>query len=79
MPTKKFPTLRAIAWLKQLAFPEIDPLEINHLLADLQHIQRQLDELENVIAERCVVSDAATLLAHADQEKGRMSRASVST
>src|SRR5262249_53974263 len=33
MPTKCFPTLAAIAWLKQLALPEIDRLEMDHLLA----------------------------------------------
>src|SRR5262249_55495360 len=31
MPTKKFPTKSGIAWLKQLALPEIDRLEMNHL------------------------------------------------
>ena len=62
MPTKKFPTLKAIAWLKQLVFPQIDQLEINHLLADLEHFQQQLDELEKVITERCGLSESATLL-----------------
>lgn len=59
---KKFPTLKAIAWLKQLVFSKIDQLEINHLLADLEHFQQQLAELENVIAERCDLSESATLL-----------------
>ena len=62
MPTKKFPTLRAIAWLKQIAFSEIDQLEVNHLLADLEHIQRQLKELEKVIASRCSTNELATIL-----------------
>ena len=62
MPTKRFPTLKAIAWLKKLVFPEIDQLEINHLLADLEHFQQQFDELEKVIAERCGTSESATLL-----------------
>src|SRR4051794_5698213 len=34
MPTKTFPTVAAIAWLKQLVLPEIDRLEMNHLLSD---------------------------------------------
>lgn len=38
IPTKKFPTIRGIAWLKQLVFSEIDQLEVNHLFADLEHI-----------------------------------------
>src|SRR6476660_3584584 len=37
-PTKRLPTLAAIAWLKQLALPEIDRLEMNHLLADLEQV-----------------------------------------
>jgi len=62
MPTKKFPTLKAIAWLKQLVFSEVDQLEVNHLLANLEHIQQQYKELEKVIADRCGTSEAATIL-----------------
>jgi hypothetical protein len=36
MPTKRFPTKAAVAWLKQLVLPEIDHLEMNHLLTDLE-------------------------------------------
>jgi hypothetical protein len=36
MPTKTFPTVAAIAWLKGLVLPEIDRLEMNHLLTDLE-------------------------------------------
>ena len=39
MPTKKFPTKSGIAWLKQVALPEIDRLEMSHLLADLEQLQ----------------------------------------
>ena len=62
MPTKTFPTQRAIAWLKQLVLPEIDRLEMNHLLVDLEHIQQRLMELEKVIAQRCGNSEDAVLL-----------------
>jgi transposase len=62
MPTKCFPTLAAIAWLKQLALPEIDRLEMDHLLADLQQLRRRLKELERLIAQRCGVSEEAVLL-----------------
>ncbi len=62
MPTKRFPTQRAIAWLKQLVFPEIDQLELNHLLVDLENIQQRLQELEEVLAHRCGTSEAATIL-----------------
>ena len=63
MPTKTFPTQRAIAWLKKLALPEVDRWEMDHLLMDLEHAQRRVQELEKVIAQRCATSDAAALLA----------------
>jgi transposase len=62
MPTKKFPSKSGLAWLKQLALPEIDRLEMNHLLADLEQVQGRRKELEQVIAQRCGVSAEAVLL-----------------
>lgn len=38
LPTKTFPTAKAIAWLREIALPEIDRLEMNFLLADLKQI-----------------------------------------
>ena len=63
MPTKRFPTKAAIAWLKQLVLREIDQLEMNHLLSDLEHVQQRLQELEAVIAQRSGVSKEAVLIA----------------
>jgi len=63
MPTKTFPTQPAIAWLKKLVLPEMDRLEMNHLLIDLEHAQQRMRELEEILAERCGASEAATLLA----------------
>jgi transposase len=63
MPTKRFPTKAGIAWLKQLALPEIDRLEMNHLLTALEQVQQRVKELERVIAQRCGVSAEAVLLA----------------
>ena len=63
MPTKTFPTLRAIAWLKTLSLPAVDRLELDHLLTDLEHIDRRIEDLEKVIAERCQASEDAVLLA----------------
>src|SRR6516225_9785829 len=63
MPTKRFPTKAALAWRKQLALPEIDRLEMNHLLADVEQIQQRVKELEQVIAQRCGVSEEAGLIA----------------
>src|SRR6516225_142370 len=62
MPTKKFPSKSGIAWLRQVALPTIDRLEMNHLLADLEQIQERRKELEQVIAERCGVSEEAVLI-----------------
>ena len=63
MPTKRFPTIAAIAWLKKLELPKIDRLEIDHLLADLEQVQQRLKDLEKLIAERCVVNEDAVILA----------------
>jgi transposase len=62
MPTKRFPTQAAIAWLKQLVLPANDRLEMKHLLADVEQVQQRVKELEQVIAQRCGVSEEAVLL-----------------
>ena len=46
MPTKTFPTRSAIAWLKQLVLPEIDRMEMNHLLLGLEQVAQRMKELE---------------------------------
>ncbi len=53
MPTKTFPTLRAIAWLKKLVLPATDRLEMNYLLVDLESAQQRVSELEQIITQRC--------------------------
>jgi transposase len=62
LPTKTFPTQRAIDWLKQLVLPEMDRLEMNYLLVDLELAQLRVQELEKVIVERCGNSEDAQLL-----------------
>src|SRR4029077_1839568 len=62
MPTKRLPTLAAIAWLKHVDLPVIDRLEMNHLLTDLERVQQRRKELEREIAQRCGVSAEAVLL-----------------
>ncbi len=62
MPTKRLPTLSAIAWLKQVVLPAIDRLEMNHLLADLEQVQQRLKELEGVIAQRSGASKEAAII-----------------
>jgi transposase len=63
MPTKRLPTLAASAWLKHIVLPEIDRLEMNHLLADLEQVQQRLKELEKKLAERSAASKEAVILA----------------
>jgi len=62
MPTKTFPTVAAIAWLKQLVLPEMDRLEMNHLLADVEHCQQRLKDVEKVIAQRADACKETTIL-----------------
>jgi transposase len=62
MPTKTFPTVSAIAWLKKIALPEMDRMEMNHLLADLEQVEKRIKELEKVIAQRNDTSKDVTIL-----------------
>src|SRR5262245_16685263 len=62
MPTKRFPTKAAVAWLKPLVLPATDRLEMDHLLLDLERVQQRVKDLEQVIAQRCGVSVEAVLL-----------------
>jgi transposase len=62
MPTKRLPTLSAIAWLKKVVLAEIDRLEMNQLLADLERVQQRLKELEGVIAQRSGASKEAAII-----------------
>jgi transposase len=62
MPTKTFPTVAAIAWLKKLVLPEIDRLELNHLLADLEQVEERLKDLEQVIAQRSASSKEVAIV-----------------
>jgi transposase len=62
MPTKRLPTQKAIVWLGQVNIPEIDRLEMNHLLTDLEHVQQRLKELEQVIAQRSGISEEAVII-----------------
>ena len=63
MPTKRLPTLSAIAWLKQVVLPEIDRLEMNHLLADLEQVQQRLQGIGAMIAQRSAASKEAAIIA----------------
>jgi transposase len=62
LPTKTFPTAKAVAWLQTLALPEIDRLEMSFLLDDLARVQQRLAQLEKCIAERGRDNRSAQLL-----------------
>lgn len=62
MPTKTFPTLAAVAWLKRLVLPQIDRMEMNLLLADMEQVEKRLKELEQVIVERSVACKEVAIL-----------------
>ena len=62
MPTKIFPTQKATAWLKELALPKMDRMELNYLLEDLRQIDQRIEELQQVIVERCEAREDAMLL-----------------
>jgi transposase len=62
MPTKTFPTLSAIAWLKKLVLAPVDRLEMDDLLVDLEQSDQRVKRLEKAIAERSRLSPSAVLL-----------------
>jgi transposase len=62
LPTKTFPWAAAVAWLKDLALPEIDRLEMDQLLADLERAEKWLKDLEQVIARRSAASQGVAVL-----------------
>lgn len=62
LPTKTFPTQRAVEWLKTLVLPEVDRLEMQYLLADLEYAQHRVDEIEKIIAQRVKTSEDAVLI-----------------
>ena len=52
LPTKTFPTAKAVAWLEGLALPAVDRLEMDHLLADPDQADRRRKDLGQAIARR---------------------------
>ena len=62
MPTKVFPTQKAIAWAKKLVLPKMDRFEVDYLLADLERIEQRMGQLQGVIVQRCSARKDAKLL-----------------
>jgi transposase len=61
-PTKGFDTQAVRRWLRQLPLPAVDRLELEQLLAQWELLDRQVVELERMIADRAAESDEARLL-----------------
>lgn len=61
-PTKTFQTQKVKQWLKRLPLGETDRLEMDHLLAQWELWDRQLEELEERIAQRFQQNASAQLL-----------------
>ncbi len=62
-PTKGLKTKGARKWLTQLALGGLDRLELNHLLAQWELLDKQLDELEQTIGERMLKNPTAVIIA----------------
>ena len=53
MPTKTFPSVKAIAWLKDLKLPPVQRAEMNWHLEELERWTKRMVDLEVIIIERC--------------------------
>lgn len=53
MPTKTFPSVRAIAWLKTVKLPPVQRAEMDWHLEELERWTRRMSDLEVLIIERC--------------------------
>jgi transposase len=62
VPTQRFFSRKAVAWMKQLALPPVDRLELDHLLADLEQLTQRIKVMGQLLAQRCGVSEEAELL-----------------
>ena len=62
MPTKTFPSKKALLWLKTLELPSWDRHEMNWLLEELDRLPRRLDVLDAEIIKRSEGNRAVELL-----------------
>lgn len=62
MPTKTFPTIAALEWLKTLKLATSDRLELDHALQDLERSQQRVKELDAAIEQLSRNDDDAKLL-----------------
>jgi transposase len=64
-PTKTFETKKVRKWLREVALPTVERLEMNHLLTQWDLWDQQIEELEKVIVERFQKNATAQILATA--------------
>lgn len=62
MPTKTFPTVHAIAWLKIVQVPKMDRLEMDWLLEEFERCTQRMKNLELQITSRAEGIDAVERL-----------------
>lgn len=62
MPTKTFPSKKALLWLKSLALSEWDRDEMTWLLEELDRLPRRIDVLDAKIAKQCEGNRSVELL-----------------
>jgi transposase len=62
-PTKGLKTKGARKWLTKLALGALDRLELDHLLAQWELLDKQLEELEQTIGERMLENPTAIIVA----------------
>ncbi|MEM1226871.1 MAG: transposase [Planctomycetota bacterium] len=52
MPTKTFPTVRAVAWLKTIKLPTWDRAEMDYHIEELGRLTKRMRDLEELITQR---------------------------
>ncbi|MEM8672087.1 MAG: IS110 family transposase [Planctomycetota bacterium] len=52
MPTKTFPTVRAVAWLKTIKLPTWDRAEMDYHIEELGRLTKRMQDLEELITQR---------------------------
>jgi transposase len=62
MPTKTFPSVKALAWLRSVELPTWDRQEMNYQLEELERLTARMQLLEQEIAQRAQGLEAVELL-----------------
>ena len=62
MPTKTFPSVKALAWLKNLKLPDWDRTEMTWLLEELTRLTERMNTLEATITQRARGMELVELL-----------------